>query len=223
MAMTFKNKTVLILVIFCAAALLPTAAAAGCADQDEGVNLAPKYKAFLAETQMIMSTKEKEVFLQLRSDRDRDIFIASFWKQRGGRQQSIRANISLLMLMRMVQTLDLTEDQVVKILPVFNRIEKEKQLLQNGIMKELRELRVFLRDEAIDEQSLAGKVKTIRELEDKLRGKEVELNTFIEDNLFLVQQAKYILFIQDFYREIRDKLNDARTVQQKLREMSKRK
>ena len=127
------------------------------------------------------------------------------------------------MLMRMVQTLDLTDDPIAKLLPVMNQIEKEKQRLQNGIVKELRDLRFLLRNEAADEQSLAGKVKTIRDLEERLSGKEVELNTFIEENLSVVQQAKYILFAQDFYRELRDKLNDARSIQQRLRELNKRK
>jgi hypothetical protein len=221
--MIFKNKTVLILIVFCVAVIVPAGATVDFSGQNEGENLAPKYRAFLAETQMIMHTEEKDVFLHLNSDRDRDIFIASFWQQRGGRQQSVRANINLLMLMRMVQALDLNEDQIAKILPVLNQTEKEKQRLQNGILKELRELRILLRDEAIDEQSLVEKVKTIRDLEDKLSGKEVELNTFIEKNLSVVQQAKYILFTQDFYRELRDKLNDARSVQQRFREMSKRK
>jgi hypothetical protein len=223
MTMIFKNKTVLILIIFCAATILPAGVSVEFSGQDEGGNLAPKYRAFLAETQMIMHQKEKEVFLRLKSDQERDIYIASFWQQQGRRQQSVRANINLLMLMRMVQTLDLNEDQIAKILPVLNQIEKEKQRLQNGILKELREIRILLRDESPDEQSLAGKVKTVKDLEEKLSGKEMELNTFIEQHLSVVQQAKYILFAQDFYREMRDKLNDARSVQQRLREMNKRK
>ncbi len=41
-----------------------------------------KYKEFLKLTQYIIQEREKDAFLQLTSDRDRDIFIEAFWKQR---------------------------------------------------------------------------------------------------------------------------------------------
>ncbi|MBM3285566.1 MAG: GWxTD domain-containing protein, partial [Candidatus Aminicenantes bacterium] len=45
-------------------------------------DLPPKYQEWLKLTNYIILQKEKEVFLQLTTDRDRDIFIESFWKQR---------------------------------------------------------------------------------------------------------------------------------------------
>jgi len=220
--MIFKKKAVLIVFIFVSSVIIPAGAAMEFAGQAEEKILAPRYRAFLAETQMFMNEEEKDLFLRLESDGERNNFIESFWQQRGGRQQALRANIGLLMLMRMVQALDLTENQVAKFMPVLNQSEREKQQLQNRIMKELRELRLLIRDEAIDEKSLSGKVGAIRELEKRLREKEREWNAFIEQNLSLVQQAKYILFAQDFYRELRDKLNDARRIQQSLRELNKK-
>lgn len=45
--------------------------------------LAPKYKEWLTEEVVyIITKKEKEIFLQLQTDRERDIFIEAFWKQR---------------------------------------------------------------------------------------------------------------------------------------------
>ncbi len=45
-------------------------------------DLAPKYKDWLKLVSYIILPQEKEVFLQLKNDRDRDIFIETFWKQR---------------------------------------------------------------------------------------------------------------------------------------------
>ncbi len=46
-------------------------------------DLPPKYKKWLEEEVVYIITKaEKEVFLQLQTDRERDIFIEAFWKQR---------------------------------------------------------------------------------------------------------------------------------------------
>jgi len=45
-------------------------------------DLAQKYRDFLKLTRYIMFSQEKEVFMQLTSNRDMDIFIEAFWKQR---------------------------------------------------------------------------------------------------------------------------------------------
>jgi GWxTD domain-containing protein len=50
--------------------------------QSEG-ELPPRFKNWLEEdVRYIISPLEKEVFLQLQSDRERDLFIEAFWKQR---------------------------------------------------------------------------------------------------------------------------------------------
>ncbi|MFZ2052612.1 MAG: GWxTD domain-containing protein [Candidatus Aminicenantales bacterium] len=45
-------------------------------------DLPPKYQEWLKLVSYIILQKEKDVFLQLTTDRDRDIFIESFWRQR---------------------------------------------------------------------------------------------------------------------------------------------
>jgi GWxTD domain-containing protein len=45
-------------------------------------DLPPKYREWLKLVSYIVLQKENDVFMQLATDRDRDIFIESFWKQR---------------------------------------------------------------------------------------------------------------------------------------------
>jgi len=45
-------------------------------------DLAPKYKDFLKLTSYIILSQEKNVFMVLQTDRDREVFIDRFWKQR---------------------------------------------------------------------------------------------------------------------------------------------
>ena len=45
-------------------------------------DLAERYRNFLNLTSYIIIAKEKEVFMQLANDRDKDIFMKTFWKQR---------------------------------------------------------------------------------------------------------------------------------------------
>jgi hypothetical protein len=220
--MKFKQEMAAILIVFCATTLVPAGTTVAHRVQINEENLAQKYKTFLSQTQLMMTSQEKKTFLNLKSDQERDGFIRRFWQQRGRRQPAVRANVALLMLMRMAQALDLTEEQIAKILPVMNQKEREKQLLQDELLKKMRELRVLVENASADEQSLEEMVGTIRDLEGQLREKEVEFNTVIEASLSPLQKAKYILFAQDFYRELRDTLNDARRVQLRLQELRKR-
>jgi len=69
--------------IFCGLLLffgLP--AAAGRAQVVKEEDLAPKYREWLDLTRYISLPQEKEVFSRLNSDRERDIFMEAFWKQR---------------------------------------------------------------------------------------------------------------------------------------------
>ncbi len=193
-----------------------------CQEKEE-TELAPKYKSFLAETQRIMHSRDKEVFLKLRNDHDRDIFIEAFWQQRGGRQRGVRANINMLRLARMVQVLDLTEDQVAVILPVMNRNEEEKQEFQRDLQLNMRDLRLLLRRGTPEEQKLNEHLSSIRTLKRTLQEKEAEFDKFLFENLSLVQQANYIIFSQDFYRGLQEQLNNARRTQQSLQQLRRKK
>jgi len=54
----------------------------GIAKKIKEKDLPKKYRDFLELVAYIILPEEKEVFLQLTTDRDRDLFIESFWKQR---------------------------------------------------------------------------------------------------------------------------------------------
>jgi GWxTD domain-containing protein len=51
-------------------------------DKVEVEDLAPRFRDFLDLTSYIMLAPEKDVFMQLQADRDREAFIRTFWKQR---------------------------------------------------------------------------------------------------------------------------------------------
>src|SRR5512136_1545103 len=66
---------------FVAVALLATLF--GLSFGGEKVVLPERYRKWLDEEVVyIIAPRERDVFLQLRSDRERDIFIEAFWKQR---------------------------------------------------------------------------------------------------------------------------------------------
>jgi Spy/CpxP family protein refolding chaperone len=177
----------------------------GLVQREEVRKLSPKYRAFLAETREFMHSEERKVFLGLKTDKERDSFIQKFWEASRGWD-----NISTLYLLRMVQVLDLTEEQTAKIFPKVNRVEKEKREMNRKIGQHLRELRVMVRQQDVNENELSRIMDEVKDLRIQVKKREEELQEFLEENLTVHQQAKHLIFIQDFLKDLREKLNKAR-------------
>ena len=86
MAGKVAARTALLLVLgFAAVPVAATAAAAKppTAEQRAAIaSLAEKYRAFLAEVDVLLSDEERATFLALTQDYERDAFIDHFWKSR---------------------------------------------------------------------------------------------------------------------------------------------
>jgi hypothetical protein len=173
--------------------------------REEVKKLSPKYRTFLSETFEFMSPRERKVFMGLKTDGERDRFILRFWEARKGWD-----NISTLYLLRMVQVLDLTEEQAAKIFPRVNRVEKEKRQINRTIGQLMRELRVKLKQPDVDPEDLSRLLDELKDLRMQVKNRDEELQTFMEENLTIHQQARYLIFMQDFLKDLREKLNRAR-------------
>ena len=126
-----------------------------------------------------------------------------------------RENIVTLMLIRMTRFLELTEDQTAKIYPLFTRIEKEKMQINQQIRRQMREIRSGLSAEDPDPEVLKAKIQTLKELRDALKNKDAELEKHLEENLTVIQQAKYLVFMNAFFNELRESLNRARNLRER--------
>ncbi len=126
-----------------------------------------------------------------------------------------RENIITLMLLRMTRFLELTEDQTAKIYPFFNRIEKEKMQINQQIRRLMREIRAALSVEDPDQEVLKAKIQTLKELRDALKSKDKDLEKHLEENLTVIQQAKYLVFMNAFLNELRESLNRARNLRER--------
>ncbi len=79
-----KNIRIQIDIIFLLIGVLFLGGSSSLRPQDtvDVKDLAPRFQEFLDLTSYIMLEPEKEVFMQLQADRDREAFIRTFWKQR---------------------------------------------------------------------------------------------------------------------------------------------
>jgi Spy/CpxP family protein refolding chaperone len=127
----------------------------------------------------------------------------------------LRENINTLMLLRMTEALDLSEEQTAKLFPPLTRIEKEKAELQRRMGIEVRDLREALQNEPVREPDILASVKRIRELRQSIRAKDEEFDAVVEANLTPIQKGKYLIFLVDFARGLGEKLNRARQIRGK--------
>jgi hypothetical protein len=61
----------------------------------------------------------------------------------------------------------------------------------------------------------------IRTLQKTLKEKEAEFDQFLMGNLSIAQQAKYIIFSQEFYRGLQEQLENARKTQQRQQQQKR--
>ena len=121
-------------------------------------------------------------------------------------REKLRENLSTLRLLRMTQTLDLTEEQTAKIYPAVNRLEKERLELQKQMSSQIDDLRVFLKQETPEQGVLVQRIKTIRGLKSAIKAKEEEIEASLDAHLTVIQRARYVLFSVDFYRSLGERL-----------------
>lgn len=150
------------------------------------------------------------------------IAFADIQEDKSPYRRGIRENIKMLRLLKMTQALDLTEEQASKIFPAINRVEKEKIKINQEIGQRIKELKLILDKEEPDESEIQNVIKDLKGLRSLLKSKDEELESILEENLTLVQRAKYLLFMVDFYRDLRDKVNRARSLQDRMHKRDKR-
>ena len=68
-----------------------------------------------------------------------------------------------------------------------------------------------------EEQDLKTELENIKRLKQRLRDIDGDFESFLEGRLTLEQQARYVLFSQDFYQSLRENLNRARSLQRRTR------
>ncbi len=136
----------------------------------------------------------------------------------GGQQQNrrrTRENVITMRLLRMTRVLELTEEQTAKIFPIVTRVEKEKMEIYLKVGKEMRDLRLALKSKTPDEKKILNAIKAVKELRALLVSMDRELDTRLEENLTLIQRAKYLVFSADFNRDLRNQLDRARRMKER--------
>lgn len=124
-------------------------------------------------------------------------------------REEIRKKIEAVRVWRMTEALKLDEKTAAKFIPVISSIEHRRAELMREQMDAMRDLRQGVASQRPDEKRLKAVIDKIelnhREMM-KLREKEMEA---AKDYLTIEQQARFLVFLHEFQRDMRRMINRA--------------
>ena len=120
-----------------------------------------------------------------------------------------RAIIEKVRIYRLTKELDLTTEQAIEFFPKLNELQKVDREFRNTQQKILGELRILVRDSAPDIEIIESLTKYEDALKNRVERqilKIKELRKMLTPN----QQARYLIFQDEFEREIRRMIKEVR-------------
>jgi cytochrome c556 len=125
-------------------------------------------------------------------------------------REEVRKKVEAVRLARMTETLQLDEKTAAKFIPAITAIEQKRRALMKENQETTRELKIMLHANPPDEAKLKvaiGSIEKNRHEIASLRDKEFSA---AKDNLTVTQMARYLLFNQEFQKEMRGMVEGAR-------------
>jgi hypothetical protein len=120
-----------------------------------------------------------------------------------------RAIIEKVRIYRLTQELDLTTEQAIEFFPKLNELQRVDREFRNAQQEILRELRILVRDSAPDIEILESLTKYEDALKNRVERQIIKIKE-IRKMLTPNQQARYLIFQDEFEREIRRMIQEVR-------------
>jgi hypothetical protein len=118
----------------------------------------------------------------------------------------LRERVRMLRMWKLTEFLNLDEKTASLFFPILNKYDNERENLMKERREAVRELRKALRAEKIDPKNLTTLVDRINKVNDEFIGLSRREQAELFKVLTLEQQAKYILFRNDFEKKLGDML-----------------
>jgi Spy/CpxP family protein refolding chaperone len=126
------------------------------------------------------------------------------------RREEIRKKMEAVRIWRMTEELKLDEKTAARFLPAISSVEQKRRELMKDNVETMKELRTQLGSRNPDERKLKASLEKLEKNQQemtRLREKEIEA---AKNNLTSEQQARYLIFQQEFQREMRGMIEGAR-------------
>ena len=125
-------------------------------------------------------------------------------------REEIRKKMEVVKMSRLTEELKLDEKTAAKFIPVITALDQKRRSLMNENRHAMQELRTELNAQQPDEGRMRTAISRIEKCQREIASlREKELQA-ARENLSVAQQARYLLFKQEFMREMRGMVEGAR-------------
>lgn len=122
--------------------------------------------------------------------------------------EKVRKRIETMRIWKLTKALDLDEKTAARLFPLLNKYDKKRAEIERDIKDNMKNLRDALEDKK--ESKLRGLLERLEKNHKALQGLNDEERAELKHILTVGQQAKYLIFLQEFNREIRHIIAEAR-------------
>lgn len=123
-------------------------------------------------------------------------------------RERVRQRIETLRMWKLTKDLDLDEKMSAQLFPLLNRYDKKRAEMEHAMHENMKELRESLREKR--EGQLRGIIERLEQHHKGMQNlKDAEWEE-MKKILTIEQQARYVIFLQEFDREMRKIIGEAR-------------
>ena len=123
--------------------------------------------------------------------------------------ERVRKRIETMKIWKLTKALDLDEKTAARLFPLLNKYDKKRAEIERDIKDNMMDLREALEDEK--ESKLRDLIERLEKSHKALQSLNDEERAELKQILTVGQQAKYLIFLQEFNREIRRIIEEARS------------
>jgi hypothetical protein len=122
--------------------------------------------------------------------------------------EKTQKRVEALRMWKLTQTIDLNEKTAAKLFPVINEYDRKRLVTEKKMRKNMRTLRRSVN--SASEEDLQNLMKTLKSHHLRLQEIQYEEMNKLRDILTVRDQAKFMIFKQDFDREMKKRIFEAR-------------
>jgi cytochrome c556 len=127
-----------------------------------------------------------------------------------GKREEIRKKIETVRIWRLTEQLKLDAATGAKLAALLSSFDQQRQKMVQEQMATMRELRAFLKVQKPDEGKLKTALDALQKNQHALQGLRDSEISGLRDILTIEQQARFVLFQQEFRREMQSMISHAR-------------
>jgi len=126
------------------------------------------------------------------------------------KREEVRKKMQSIRIARLTEELKLSEETAAKFIPIITMLDKNRRELMRENHKIMKEIRSALKDPKPDEHKLKASMDKFEKNHQDMKALQDKEIDAARANLTVEQQARYLIFHQDFQHEMRGMMEGAR-------------